>query len=244
VGQKCLLTGTWIDTYSNYSFILKSSNMGEIDAFRYLSPTKYEIIGDTFRLQSRSFRHPDMQEFIYNYDFKIINCNDSLLRIEPISSYALRIFDDGMTRDFINQNYLKDNDFKFIRITFEFWAYTIEIDSTRQVNLKVTEGWSEVPGGTVAKSKTGYFKGFLTVDKYDKLISILKSINIRNLKFRHDFTMSHSDYKRYSIAYNDKVFRESSQRPPLILQSLNDFLLELCEEHNFERTQEGYIFKK
>ena len=240
-----MLVGTWVNKY-NSAIVFSDEGRCQVDSNRELYNNPFELIDDTLRIIQRITSFGKDGERVnrqYNYDCLILSLTDTSLTLLPINRYSKSLLGWNFKKEFVKQEYFIDKEIELKKITFRCWAYSIEIDSNRHVNLRVTEGWSDIPGNTIEPEKQGNFQGFLSEEKYNKLLRILSVSNLEYIEFPN-VSMSHIPYRKFIIEYNDKRLDLFSQKVPYIFQSLTNYLFELCNDHNLSRTQVEHVFEK
>jgi hypothetical protein len=137
-------------------------------------------IGDTLKL----YLLPDAIDSDKEYIFQMLKENDSFFIIKPISKSAQTIFSDRKQIKFIKEEFLPyDSTINFEKL--EFIAYSshafistgvaVKIDNNKNIFFRLTTGFDSL--------KNENFKGEMTDEGYNKLVNLIRIINIRKLKW-------------------------------------------------------------
>lgn len=235
------ITGTWVNK-NNSTIILKDDGRAIIDIGRSLRGCAYLQLDDTLRL-IREYKHKaiggEWTEGRDIYDL-LISLSDTALAIQPFNLLAKREFGFSSVRSYTRHEYFVDSEIKFKRIIFHFGGYSLEIDSSRTVYLQKLYRRIDTSDDL---DRIDRFQDQLSVAVYDELLRLLSISNLRYMRFRN-VSVSHVPFRTFIIYFNDKKLKLRSQVVPYLFLPLTDFLLDICRNSNFSRTNIAHDFER
>lgn len=193
-GQLAKLKGNWVTPQQEFIAISDTNN-----SQNYLSNTdlqddhfKLLIIKDTLSFQRHytSSRTQFKVQHVDRYDLKVISVTDSILKVEPVSSFSKKYFPGKDTLTFKRQELIRDNNLQFEKIVIHTTrchgtcgVYHLEINNTGAFKLRADFIHSDYnwQGDT---AKHGYYTGKIPSSSYDSLINALQISSLRTLRMR------------------------------------------------------------
>jgi hypothetical protein len=192
------LKGAWITPQQELITIVENYSSSREN---YLSNTDLEdkhfrlfVIKDTLSFQRHytSSRTQFKTQHVDRYDLKLLRLTDSVLEVEPASSFSKEFFKGKNRLTFIRQEYTADTSLKIEKIVYHTTRcygtcgiYHMEIDSTGSFKLHAEFIHSDYnwQGDT---AKHGYYKGRVPDSTYKKIIKTLQTCNLRTLRMRSE----------------------------------------------------------
>lgn len=225
------LRGTWV---SDDQDLIEILHVGRGD-WNYISNTRLEetnlhlfIYGDTLSYQSiyTSSATDFKIEYTDRYDLKIVQANDFMLVVKPVSVLSKKFFQDRPVLTFKNKKYLVDKSLVFQKLVYhasQAWdgpTVALEVDSSRVLYMQ----YKHDSFGTDRGLATGTYSATLDDTTYNHLIGYLQNCNLRKLRFGN-IRGNDSPEIRLIVYFNGKRKFLKSMFPPRIANELLSFIL-------------------
>ena len=190
------LKGAWVTPQQEFISIVDTNN---IKVENYLSNADLRdehfrlfLYKDTLSFQRHytSSRTQFKVQHIDRYDLRVLRITDSMLEVEPVSSFSKEFFKGKDKLTLVRQELTIDRDLQFEKIVVHTsrcygtcGVYHMEINNTGSFKLLASfihndYNWQ---GDT---AKQGYYTGKLPVATYDSLINALQTCSLRTLRMR------------------------------------------------------------
>lgn len=242
--------GVWINNYDNNGLIVNGKRLiMEGRGLRELNSSECTMISDTLRCVKRSTFYPygrieEKIKRVQNYDFKILIYNDTVWQIKPTSTESKRLFGSNQKRTYTKQENIPDRILDFERIIYHQRPFSLEIDSSKTVHLRTRKLSNSANSNDKPILITEYFEGVLDEAKFQELLKLLRISKIEKLNPNHGESWTHVPYKSFTLYLNEDKKRLSFQRIPIVMQKLNDFLISICQNHDFNKSYSAYDFER
>lgn len=144
---------------------------------------------------------------------------------------------------FKNLTYLQDKTLKFNKLHFTASAcygtcpvLNIDIDN---------KGTYYLTGGEYAEPYKGAYRGVLTARQLDTLNYLLQTSELKIMHtWKQGFKVSDAPGYNFTIYYNDKKLKIKTEKPPLNLVDLVDFLVNSYRRVKLKENPGGFVFKE
>ncbi len=252
-GQLEKLKGTWISEENELISIVENGNSSlkskiNNDDF-YL-----KITSDTLSFQSKYYTSADNYKkmVVDRYDLKIINLNDCLLVVKPISKFSKAFFGLENTITFKNQKYINDKTFMFDKLVFHTSSCfgscpIINLEITSDRNIKINR--VHIKNG--AKSikdfeKSGNFIGKIPEIAFKKLIELIIKSKITTLKDNENNNTFCCDgaIKTIILYHNKKRNYFKAMFEHEMVKELINFLYQIDGKIELEKVSEEFEFEQ
>ncbi len=247
IAQQNKLPGVWISPISNdYIFIMDSFNT---ETFCSGSSKRIEH-GDCMTVLASN----DTLSFVEiygdgtihdRYTFKLVEVNDSILILKPISDLSRKLYKDKSTLKFIKQGYLIDKNINFekliVKITFEWYpppyaTYLLEFDNNKKVKLTTKNIHEEDLKTELDSERNGQFVGVINDSVYNQFQYDLQTCNLKNILSEYfvwwdiDINDIQLDYLIIDFNGQRKIIDEDNYT---VTRSLHDLLVNIIFETPF-----------
>lgn len=227
------LNGTWVSK-NNKMIIIKSLNKRNNSLIDQYQVTDFNVSvkNDTLDFQHHYIGGSSKKHFIDHYKFKILNVNDSILLVKPLSELAVKKFKTSKKLRFKKQNFLTDKGFVFRNLNLEVetrsYKYWLTISKTKKIRLKYKMLDDEA--NEILKIQTAVITSELSTTYFEKLIHILIKSRIRKLSLSNKANCYPCATKSIQVVYRGGEFSlKGFKVTPFILQDLIDFLSNVKE---------------
>lgn len=254
-GQINKLKGTWI-TKDQELILIKDSTSSENDnrlGNKILNEENFEfkIYGDTlsFQKQYTSSRTNYEKMYVDRYDLKIVSLSDTFLVVKPISKHSISFFNNKSVIKFKRQEYSIDSKIEFEKLVFhatgccggECPLLNLQIDKSRKLysDSKHVKGEYKTLDTTISGKREGKLDEVL----YNELITLLKTSNLKNLKFK---TVGGSSAPNITLIvyFNGQKKRLSSPVTPTVIDGLIKYLYDLNHKVTLAKTDKKIVLEK
>lgn len=227
--QPEVLKGTWISAEQDLIEILHT---GRDSDFNYLS--NQLLNEDTFTLlifnDTLSFQHIYTSSFTQfkieytdRYDLKVVNVNDSILIVRPVSDFSKQYFQNRSVITLKKKKYISDKTVVFEKLIYHSVmsgpTVALQIDSSKNLYMNYTNPYSNEKSGLAS----GNYSAVLDDDTYKELIYQLQNCNLRTLRFG-DIKGADSQMVTLIIYFNGVRKYLKSLAPPQISKELVTFI--------------------
>lgn len=248
--------GTWITSQNEFLEIRDTTN--KYDNSNHLSTEGRDegmavfLFDDTLSFQKRYYSSATNYEKLYidRYDLKVLNHNDSILVVKPVSKLSKKFFREKDSLTFIRQKFAIDNDINIEKVVFHTSGcfgscptYHLQIEKNKKVKLHVQTVYQEHSMYDVDSSKIGYFEGSLDEINYQELELLLKTCNLRTLEF-DGANCCDGSLITIIVYFNNQRKYLQSMFPPEIATELISHLYKICEETDLDRVEEQFEIEK
>lgn len=242
--------GVWIHDSDYRGLIIKdgkSISLEDKDG-RDLNAWECTIFNDTLRCVVRSIYKPYGKEEwikrVKEYDFKLLNYRDTSWQLKPISSESIRLFGHNSPRTYTRQENIPITNLNFEKIIYHQRPYSLEIDSSKAINLRITTPKENITSDEESDYEVEYFTVVLDELQFQNLLNLLSVSKLDKLTPKRAGSYSHIPYKSFIVFLNGSKKRFSYQKIPIVMQMLNDFLVSICRNNGFDKSDSTYDFKR
>ncbi len=176
-----------------------------------------------------------------DYFFKVLKLTNDTLIVSPLNERAKNVINNKEKFVFVDKTKLYKTELKFQRISFSGTGcfgncptLKIEIDSTGIVNFL---------GEYNTGSLKGFYKGQLTPNQLAYLIELLKMSELDRFPRYLGDAIDAPNYN-FKFYYNGKTRTSEGYFIPYFNHSLLNYLLNIYNDINFEKSEEIYEFGK
>ena len=250
------LIGTWINFENEFIYVNEKRNdeysRDFIQNGEFSQSLELEINKDTLSFQFKYYSGEDNFKNlrVRKYDFLTIQITDTVLIVQPISDLSKEFYENKDTVRLIRQEYLVDESIEFEKLIFHTTRcfgscpiYHLQIKNDRSIQLHKEEILKNHSMMEIDEEKIGYFEGNLTDDEYEEFIKILKTSNLRNLKF-NGITCCDGSTKTIIVYFNGQRRYLKSMFPPGVASRLINYLYYICSKPSLKKTNEILDFEK
>ena len=243
--QKKDLVGNWISE-NNEMIAISAYNKDEKQTLTNskLKNEKFylEILNDTLSFQDKYYSSSENYEklHIIQYNLKILKLTDSILIVKPVSRASKKFFNTSNSIKFINQSLLKNDNFKFEKLTFEGSGIQLRINNKREIEFNAL--FYNQKGMQIDEAKSGSYYGKLDENLYSELIDLIIKSKIESLNITNEILCCDGIIKTIEVYHNGKRNYVKTMFEPRMLQELIEFLSSLKKEYS-ELTRTNQHFK-
>jgi hypothetical protein len=251
-GQLDKLKGTWITPEQDLISINDTSTFGFVNSNKLsnrLLENKY--VGLSINAGILNFREKYFNNdstFADPYDLKISYLDNNTLKVIPISSLSKKFFQNRTIIKFKRQESVVDNSIKFEKLSYHTTPcfgncpiIDLQIDNKKKIYLK-GEFFNETRLFEKDSLRSGQFIGVLTDTLYFELIRLLKTCNLRTLKFNDNLVVDAPEITL--IIYFNRLRKYlKSYDPPFIIDDLLIFLNNIDKNSHLTRTVDNLDFE-
>ncbi|MBF0694899.1 MAG: hypothetical protein IR153_07575 [Flavobacterium sp.] len=245
-----LLKGKWITDDNEMIVIsdtLKSENfLGNLDL---RSDNFYvRLIKDTISFQSRFYSSTENYKKLHTvrYDLKIININDSILTVIPVSKNSQKFFKKEKSITFIKEDYISAENFNFEKLIFKTSTcfgtcpvLNLQITADRRVKLNAVYFKNEFESQTPQN-----YEGTLDSKSFYEFIHLLVSSNIDEININEKNLCCDGAVKTLITYFNGKRNYINVMFEPAILIKLISYLYNIDKKVNLYKTTEELNIKE
>lgn len=247
--QNCLLINDTFNKYGNSNMLCNARKDEGMSLFIY---------GDTLSFQKKYYPSYDnrKKDYFERYDLKIILLTDTNLIVMPVSSHSKKFFKNKRVLKFIRQEYAIDTTIKFEKIIYHTThcygtcpIINLQIDNSKNIYLDC-EFYTDVynnKGRTtyvIDSTRSGKFIGILNDTIYQELILLLKTCNLKKLKFKGPLAID-APVTRMIIYYNGRrKYLKSKGFTPTISDRLINYMYHINSKAVLTRTTEEKVLEK
>jgi len=234
-GQLVKLKGSWINSKQEYIVINDTTNNSNLLCNKDLRDNHLhlKLYADTLSFQVRYVSEVDnyqTQHIGNRYDLKILKLTDSILIVKVASKLSQDFFKSPDTLEFIKQQFSIDTAFRFEKLIFHTTPcygscpiLHIQIDSLGQMLYNGITYPNYLSPNYSITSVDGNFKGSISKEDYNKLILLLKTCNLKTLKFNSQNCCDGSLITLIVYYNGQRKYIQSMFLPP-VLNDLISFL--------------------
>ncbi|MGG9962925.1 DUF6438 domain-containing protein [Ferruginibacter sp. SUN106] len=245
LAQHNQLKGTWYSADQEIMVIEDTSGrlenlMQRGEDFSNLVVTKKAI---SFRRQYYSSRTNYNVLYTDKFDFKILNCNDSVLTVMPVSDFSKKFFLNRGTIRFVKKQYWISKDLKVGKVFFHssecFGScplIDIEIDPDRTVKYKLG-------GFATEAAKSGHFIGKMPDSTYQFFLLLLQNCQLETLRW-NSVQCCDGVVVTLIFYFNKERKYLKSMLPSVITNDMLDFFYTIESKVVFKRTDEKFYMEE
>jgi hypothetical protein len=251
--QLRIYEGIWVsednETISIHDTISMSNSL--INNNLVIEDFYFQIKSDTLSFQQNYYDRINDEVILKRsyFDFKIVNRNDSLLFLIPITDNAQTFFNKSTIMKFKRQDLIKNDDINFEKLVFHTSScygscpiIHLQINADRKIKLNAH--FYEFGRSLVEKEEiSGNFIGELDVATYNEFINILTQSRINTYNITNDRLCCDGSVKTIITYFNNKRNYVKTMFAPKILDNLILFLYELNTKVKLVRTNEYFDFE-
>jgi len=252
--QKKELVGNWVS--DNNEMIAISSNdkveKQTITNSKLRNQQFYlEIFKDTLSFQDKYYSSSENYKklHIIQYNLKVLKLTDSVLIVEPVSRASRKFFSTSDPIKFINQNFIKNDEFNFEKLIFKASSCfgscpVIQIRINLNKKIEMNAKYSDKFGIKIDEEKSGSYFGKLNDSLYSELIDLLIKSKIETLNISNEMLCCDGAVKTIEVYHNGKKNYIQTMFEPRMLRELIGFLYSLREKAELTKTNQEFEFKK
>ena len=252
-GQFENLKGNWVSEENEMISIVgneKSTLTSKINSDDFY----LKIKSDTLSFQSKYYTSSDNYKkvIIDRYDLKILDLNDSLLVVKPISNFSKEFFGSENIITFKNQEFINDKTFMFDKLVFHTSScfgscpiINLEIASDR--NIKINRSYiKDRTESSKDFEKSENFIGKIPEIEFKKLIELIIKSKITTLKDTKDNNMFCCDgaIKTIIVYHNGKRNYFKAMFEPKMVSELIKFLYQIGGKTEMEKASKEFKFEQ
>lgn len=250
-GQVDKLRGVWITPEQDLILIDDTAETSNElvnrlleDRINYLS-----IYNDTLSFQKRYYgsMEENAKLIVDKYDLKIISNSDTDLIVQPVSTLSEVFFQNRLLLVFRRQEFAIDTTIDFEKIIYHTTecfgpcpTIDLEIDNNRNIyiNYETSNTLDYDP------FESGQYIGILDDPMYQELVLLIKTCNLKTLRFDTTIIGADAPYRTFIIYFNGQRKYLSSMLPPTIMDRLIDYLDNIHIRTRLSKTKEKRKLEK
>lgn len=251
--QLNILKGNWIsddhETISINDTISMSNSLINNDLV--IEDFYLQIKTDTLSFQQNYYDRANDEVTLKRtlFDFKIIESNDSLLFLKPVTENAQNFFKKSTVIKFKRQDFIKKSDIKFEKLVLHTSTCygscpIIHLQITSDRKIKLNAHFYEFGRSLIEiKELSGNFIGELDAETYDEFINLLIQSRIDTYNITNDQLCCDGSIKTIITYFNNKRHYVKTMFAPKILSNLILFLYDINSKAKLVRTNEIFDFE-
>lgn len=243
--QNSNLKGAWYSSDQEIIVIEDTTGMLENLMQAEESFQKINILKNEISFQKQYYSSRTNYNILYTdkYNFKILESNDSILVLQPSSSFSKTFFLNRGNIIFKRKEYWNSQNLHFDKLFFHssecFGSCPLidfAIDSTGSVKYKF--------GGWAADSiKRGHFIGKMSDSVYSEFKNILRNCQLETLRW-NSIECCDGVVATLIIYFNNERKYIKSMRPSILTSDLLSFLYTLDSKMEFHRTDQKFYMEE
>ncbi|WP_373057629.1 DUF6438 domain-containing protein [Zunongwangia sp. H14] len=252
-GQKKDLVGNWISNKNEMIAISASDEVQKqtiTNAALRNEEFYLEILDDTLSFQDKYYSSSENYEklHIIPYNLKILQLTDSILLVAPVSKASVKFFNTDKPIKFVNQNFIRNDDFNFERLIFTASScfgscpvIKLKIKANKEIELK-TQDYKDGMGMQIDEDKSGNYYGKLNDRVFSELIDLIIKSKIETLNISNEILCCDGAVKTIELYHNGKKNYVQTMFEPRMLRELISFLYTLREKTELFKTDQKFDF--
>jgi hypothetical protein len=245
LGQHNQLKGIWYSADQEVMVIEDTSGRLENIMQRGDDFSSIKISKKTISFLKQYYSSATDYKVLYtdNFNFKILSLNDSILEVEPNSTYSKDYFLNRGKIKFVKKEYWKTKQLDISKIIFHssqcFGScpeIDIQIDADKTVKYKLY-------GYAVEKSKQGHFTGQMSDSVYETFLSILKNCQIESLRWNSTVCCDGAVVTLIFYFNKERKYLKS-MLPSTLTEDLLNFFYTIESKVEFKRTGQKFYMEE